>query len=644
MAILNQLSTVVFVLMFSCNLAWSQPEAEETISGFHEFNRGQGSGDAENWIQAIRVTHPEPRSDVSGMVTVTFHARGMDQATAYCWKQDASGESEGWGRDENLTSNGISLDRRGNGSFRFNADEFPHGPMMVRIYARNSDGQKDIYELQLFNSSGVVWKHGIPDEVPAGAKGLKVAFEDDFDEPLSVSNDGRGARYHAHKPGGGDFSGWQFSDVLGDGKPFEQRGSFLKIAARKDRESPEGRSGLIASIDADYRGIWAKAPCYFECRFTAQSAIGTWPAFWTLAFGDDNQSDELDIIEAYGGRGKGNPNHPGYSIVSHFWNQKDANGNKKKAFSTRPDIMSTGSQSYWSTTFHTYGVSIGLDETIYYFDDIEVFRHPSGEISATQPHCFLVNLAIGGLSGWPIDLRRYGNGSDMWIDYVRVFAEEPLGPDYLPNLGPEPELLSGGIALNFCPSDNAAARLRSDLTAGVEAVSQRNWNNLAGPHGESSTLVDASGATVDRAKVKWAVPKNDQAWRSRTASPWGFKHGDLALQSGYIQLGGEVTVTDIPYEQYDVYVYAGAGDQSGAGKIELTNGDGEVEERFYRIGWTDGRFKISSAATESDPQREGNVVVFRQLKSRKFTIDWQGDLEGGWTGVTGVQIVRVDSE
>ena len=29
--------------------------------------------------------------------------------------------------------------------------------------------------------------------------------------------------------------------------------------------------------------------------------------------------------------------------------------------------------------------------------------------------------AIGGLSGWHIDLNRYGNQSDMWIDYVRVY-------------------------------------------------------------------------------------------------------------------------------------------------------------------------------------------------------------------------------
>src|SRR5690606_14114760 len=117
---------------------------------------------------------------------------------------------------------------------------------------------------------------------PAVAEhGLKLIFEDDFNKMPSISNDGIGAAYNAHKPRHGDFSGWQFSDVLGDGKPFAQQGTWLKIAARKDAESPKGRSGLLASVNMDGKGIWAKAPCYLECRFTAQSAIGTWPAFWT---------------------------------------------------------------------------------------------------------------------------------------------------------------------------------------------------------------------------------------------------------------------------------------------------------------------------------------------------------------------------
>ena len=84
-------------------------------------------------------------------------------------------------------------------------------------------------------------------------------------------------------------------------------------------------------------------------------------------------------------------------------------------------MLETGGGSFWSTTPHTYAVKIGKEETVYYFDNIEVLRHPCGPLSASEPAFFLVNYAIGGISGWPIDLERYGNGTDMWIDYVRVY-------------------------------------------------------------------------------------------------------------------------------------------------------------------------------------------------------------------------------
>lgn len=396
------------------------------IDGYHEFNYGGKKG-GENWIQSIEVSTPSPRAEVRGDVEVKFRAPGMARAKAMCWQQPESTDSSPWGHDKLLTPQGITLDAEGNGAFVFPADRFPNGPVNVRIFAHNDQGKQDIFELQLFNLGGVKWNQGIPKTNPPGAKGLELIFSDDFDGPLSISNDGRGARYSAHKPRFGDFSGWQFSDVLGDGKPFGQTGTWLNIAARKDEVSPQGRSGLIASVNMDGEGIWVKAPAYLECRFTAQSAIGTWPAFWTITTLDKGiPGDELDIVEAYGGVGKGNPNHIGYSIVSHFWMQKNPDGTPKKSASAVVPIMELGGKSYWSTTFHTYGVSIGLEETVYYFDDIEVLRHPTNDVSRDTPHCFLVNYAIAGISRWPIDLKRYGNGTDMWVDYIRVYAKGPI--------------------------------------------------------------------------------------------------------------------------------------------------------------------------------------------------------------------------
>jgi beta-glucanase (GH16 family) len=121
--------------------------------------------------------------------------------------------------------------------------------------------------------------------------------------------------------------------------------------------------------------------------------------------------------------GEGNPNHSGYSLVSHFWHQTNPDGSEKEGFSTRVPITELGGESYWSTTFHTYAVRIGREETVFYFDNIEVFCHPTNEMSM-RPHIILLNYAIGGISGWPIDLKRYDNGSDMYVDYIRVYQAD----------------------------------------------------------------------------------------------------------------------------------------------------------------------------------------------------------------------------
>ncbi len=616
-------------------------EPRPSIEGYHEFNYGQDTG-GEDWIQTIRVSEPPLRSEIEGDVTVRFKATGMDTARAMCWQQPTEQDPNSWGHDENLTPDGIALDAEGNGSFVFPAGRFPNGPVNVRIFARNREGKRDIFELQLFNLGGVKWNQGLPKTDPPAAKGLELIFADDFDGPLSISNDGRNARYNAHKPRHGDFSGWPFSDVLGDGKPFAQTGTWLKIAARKDAESPQGRSGLIASVDMDGKGVWAKAPAYLECRFTAQSAPGTWPAFWTITHLDRGTAgDELDIVEAYGGMGKGNPNHPGYSIVSHFWGQKNPDGSDRKAESTVARIMELGGKSYWSTTFHTYAVSIGLEETVYYFDDIEVLRHPTNGISRDFPHCFLVNYAIGGISGWPIDLERYGNGSDMWVDYIRVYAREAV-PDYamLPP-GSVPDIATPAIGLNFSIAGNSDTELNPEDTAGSPGILQTNWNNLPGPAGNAEELKDHTGKPSG-ASASWQAAQGEITGIAKTGREWGFQGGNLKLQRGYLQLGGSLTVSDIPYARYDVHVYINADDHGGIGKVGISSPDGGVDARgtyYYNLGWHDGTF-VRAESTTRKSVKPSNSVVFSGNTAKTFILDWTGNLERGGTGVSGIQIVE----
>jgi hypothetical protein len=365
----------------------------------------------------VSVVSPAYGSDVEGDTTIKIKAPGLKSASVKCWKEDA----------DSLVAT-VDLNEQGEGSFVFPAKQYPHGPITVRISGTNGAAQNEIKDncyLQLWNKSGLVRKAELR-PAPPGAAGLKLIYADEFTGPLSISKTGAGATYASHKPGGGDFSGIPFGDHETPETPFMQRENYLRIRADEKKNT----TGLISSLRFDGTGFTATAPCYFECRFLAQSAPGTWPAFWVMTKGVykglKEPADELDVIEAYGGEGPGNPNQRGYWIASHYWNQ-GPNGDKDKS---QPGVyeqipmteLKGASGASWFETFHTYGIKITPEDTIYYCDNIEVKRHKTARLSRQEPFFFFVNLAIGGTSGWAKDLSRYGGIADMYVDYVRVYG------------------------------------------------------------------------------------------------------------------------------------------------------------------------------------------------------------------------------
>ncbi len=600
---------------------------------YADFNPGKGDKGRE-WVQRIEILSPELRSDVKGDVKVEFRAPGMVVAKAMCWQQPTNGKPSEWGQDVTLAE--LKLDAQGNGSFVFPADKFPNGPVHVRIYANNEDKtQKDYREIQLYNTGGVKWNQGLPKAPPPQASGMKLLFADDFDKPLSISSDGDEAVYQSHKPGGGDFSGWPFSDFESEVNPFHQVDTFLRIRGSK-RADGKSSSGLISPVRSDWSGVYAAAPYFMECRLIAQSAPGTWPAFWTLTRGGQG-SDELDIIEAYGGFGKGNPNYTGYSTTSHFWGQTNPDGSKKKAIGKPHDMFQIGGKSSWSHTFHNYGLLVTEKDTVYFLDGIETQRHPTNELSKTAAHFFLINYAIGGISGWPTDLKREGNATDMYVDWVCVYSAKPA-PKVETTNQTEPTITTNGVGLNFAVAGSSMTELRTKDVAGEAKYAQREWNNLVGPRGNDVAVEDASGKRLDGMTVSWSVPEGADD-RSKFAREWGFSGPNLRLQRGVISNSGTLTVKGVPYPKYSVVLYFNAGDNNGKGKVTLSSpGDAEPTTRFYHVGWTGGKF-VQSDATTAGKAKDANFVVFENISQPTVDISWDGTVEGGETGLAGVQII-----
>ncbi len=372
----------------------------------------------------VLVESPAYGTKIKGDTLLQIKAPGWSEVEVKSWLPGGK-----FGKDNSLGK--VKLDGDGAGSIVFPADKYPRGPITIRVMAA-AGKTKNNYYLMVYNEGGIPWSEGAPADPPPLAKGMKLAFLDEFDKPeLSISKDGKGTKYMSHKPGGGDFSGIPFTDHENrETTPFSQIDTFLKIRADQNKKS----AGLISSINVDGDGFTAKAPCYFECRFIAQSAPVTWPAFWVMTNymikEHDKKplrrtSDELDIIEGYGGEGPKTPNAPGYMIHAHYWNQAPDGGKDYTQDRFAGPIHMTklegGGGASWFETFHTYGLYVGKEDTIYFCDDIEVARHKTAKLSKVEPIFFFVNLAVGGASGWKVDLSQYGGLADMYVDYVRVY-------------------------------------------------------------------------------------------------------------------------------------------------------------------------------------------------------------------------------
>ena len=601
---------------------------------YPEFYNGDSTKGID-FVQSIKVLAPRYCSNVKGNVTVVFEAKGMTRVLARCWR--AGGE---WGEDAVLADLPLGVDARG--EFVFHADEFPAGPTTIRLQAIDGKGHQDYCELQLFNLGGVSWKQGIPKSDPPGAKGMKLVFKDDFDGPLSISPDGRGARYAAHKTGGGDFSGWPFSDPDGDCLPFGQQGTYLRIHASKPYGT-NGRTGILSSIRSDGTGVAVPVPAYFECRLMCHSAPGSWGAFWTLTKGTIGMSkddpkfeatknagcDELDVIECYGGYGPRNPNHGGrYGVTTHWWGQKDM-GEAPHAF---PDAQKMAGGSTWSWTFHTYGLAITETDTVYYFDDVEVLRHPTGPVTKSQDTWFLINYAIAGISGWPYDVERYGNESDMWVDWVRVYCGKELPKDFgeIPVTG-----VKGTIGVSFTSGKKDDSVLREWDIAGDNARAQSNWNNVRVSGGtKEGQLRDTSGAATSA----WVALGKGAEYEQ--CEGWGFGGADFRLHRGALR-NAPFAVSAVPFEKYDLVVHLGAGVNGWKGDVVLLNRSGEeIAARAVNFGWIgDGRYVEATREKGTDSDKADCMVVFRGLTEREFAVRAIHRDGKGAASITGFQLV-----
>ena len=118
----------------------------------------------------VSIASPPYCSTISGATPIVIRAPGFTSATVKCWKQGGP-----FGADSVVGQ--IKLNEQGEGTVTFPADDYPHGPITVRITGSNLIASDNCY-LQLYNKGGVSWNQGIPATPPPAARGMPLLFAD----------------------------------------------------------------------------------------------------------------------------------------------------------------------------------------------------------------------------------------------------------------------------------------------------------------------------------------------------------------------------------------------------------------------------------------------------------------------------------
>ena len=256
----------------------------------------------------------------------------------------------------------------------------------------------------------------------------------------------------------------------------------LTITARKERVKSKGyTSARLRTANMPNGGEWTNGR--FEARMKLPEGAGLWPAFWMLPTDPAEGwpiSGEIDIMESTGQADEF------VSGTLHYGEPYPNNSFTSNRLLSQPEP--------WSADFHTYALEWEPNEMRWYVDDQlyatltpNDLTDPSFWTFENYQYHFLLNLAVGGSLGGPVDDAALPQ--TMQVDYVRVYDHGQ------PSIEGERNVESGetvtysvagtiGNGASFSWSVPAGATL--DSGAGSDTVTV-TWGSAGGELGVSVT-------------------------------------------------------------------------------------------------------------------------------------------------------------
>ncbi len=206
-----------------------------------------------------------------------------------------------------------------------------------------------------------------------------------------------------------------------------------------------------------------------------------------------------------------------------------------------------------------------------------------------------------------------------------------------------PDVAEQNIGVNF----NSSIAEDVDLvTSSAGAVPQGNWNNVSNNTGSvAGSVLEDSGATLEGMSVSWS---GDAAHSVGGASGTGqgddtaLMHGGFEVQDLTYTGDNEITLTGIPYVEYDLYVYVSGWNAGRTGEAQLEVGGSVVsgsQRQFQGLGtqFIDGTHTHSESSGTSDV---GTYVLWKDQTATDLVIQAKNLVNGTQPLVVGLQLVK----
>jgi uncharacterized protein (DUF1800 family) len=207
-----------------------------------------------------------------------------------------------------------------------------------------------------------------------------------------------------------------------------------------------------------------------------------------------------------------------------------------------------------------------------------------------------------------------------------------------------PTVFRGGIGIHFVSESDRNAILGTNEVAGV--VPQTRWNDTfpirawTRPSGGkadiltplTNQIVRSDGVVVTNLTFNWSADATDASDNAGSS--------DRKLMSGFIRAPrfGQATLTlsNIPFASYDLYVIAGGSYDGQRGRIRL-NGS-TATDRFFRTMTTAPQKDFSEIKPGATNYPYANFVLYTNLTSSTATLNIT-NVDGWAVGIHAIQIV-----